>query len=114
MDSPELPKETEIEKENGVNDVKTFGETEVNNADNGLNTRGMMQKMRRGTDSHKTEYSDERVDLCRSIRIKKQKSRAAAEPTSPELRVASPILPRPSISHERWLQKGFDTSLPRR
>jgi hypothetical protein len=57
-ESPEPPNETEIENENGVNDenaVKLFGIIEVRNPDSGLNTRGIMQNMRRGTDSHKTE-----------------------------------------------------------
>ena len=54
-ETPERLIETETEKENGVNDVNTFGVIEANSPDNGLNNRGIMQKMRRGTDSHKTE-----------------------------------------------------------
>jgi hypothetical protein len=54
-ESPGPPNETEIEKENGVNEVNTFGDIEVNAPDKGLSNRGMMQKIRRGTDSHKTE-----------------------------------------------------------
>jgi hypothetical protein len=55
---PEPPNETEIENENGVNDenaVKPFGDIELNSPARGLNNRGIMQKIRRGTDSHKTE-----------------------------------------------------------
>lgn len=51
----ELPNETETEKEYIVNDVNTCGDIDVKNPDNGRNAKGMMQKMRRGTDSHKTE-----------------------------------------------------------
>lgn len=40
---------------NDVNAVKPFGDIEVNSPDKGLNTRGIMQKIRRGTDSHKAE-----------------------------------------------------------
>lgn len=60
---PEPPNDTEIEKENGVNEVKMFGVIEVTNEEKGLNASGMMQKTRRGTASHKTELSEERVDL---------------------------------------------------
>lgn len=52
---PELPNETETEKENGVNEVNTLGVIELKAPDKGLNNRGIMQKMRRGTDSHKIE-----------------------------------------------------------
>lgn len=62
-ESPERLIDTETEKENGATDINAFGDIEANSPDRGLNNRGMMQKMRRGTDSHKTEYSDERVDL---------------------------------------------------
>lgn len=60
---PEPPNETEIENENGVNEVKIFGVIEVTNEEKGLDASGTMQKTRRGTASHKTELSEERVDL---------------------------------------------------
>lgn len=52
-----------MEREKGVNDVSMFGVIEVKSAENGLNTNGIRQIMRRGTASHKTELSDEWVDL---------------------------------------------------
>lgn len=60
---PLPPNDTEIEKENGVNDVKMFGVKGVTNEERVLNVSGMTQKTRRGTASHKTELSEERVDL---------------------------------------------------
>ena len=51
----EPPIETETEREYDVDDVNIYGDIEAKNLDNGLNARGMMQNMRRGTDSHKTE-----------------------------------------------------------
>lgn len=59
----EPPIVTEIENENGMNDVRTLGVIEVRNVENGLNARGTMQVTRRGTASHNTELSDERADL---------------------------------------------------
>jgi hypothetical protein len=54
-----------MEREKGVNEVKILGVIEVRRVGNGLKTNGMRQKMRRGTASHKTELSDEWVDLFR-------------------------------------------------
>lgn len=62
-DGPWPPNDTETEKENGVTEVKIFGVIEVTKTENGWNTNGIMQKTRRGTASHKTELSEERVDL---------------------------------------------------
>lgn len=56
----------DTEKDNGVNEenaVNPLGDNEVRKPEMGLNTSGMIQKMRRGTDSHKTEETDERADL---------------------------------------------------
>lgn len=46
-----------------MNDVRMFGVIEARSAENGLNANGIRQIMRRGTASHKTELSDEWVDL---------------------------------------------------
>lgn len=62
-DRPCPPNDTDIEKENGVTEVNIFGVIEVTKAENGWSASGIMQKMRRGTASHKTELSEERVDL---------------------------------------------------
>ena len=52
-----------MERENGVNEVRILGVIASNNAANCVNARGIRQRTRRGTASHKTEWSDERVDL---------------------------------------------------
>lgn len=60
----------DIEKESGVKDenvVNPLGDNDVKKPLRGLRTNGMIQKMRRGTDSHKTEEMDDRVDLCVDI-----------------------------------------------
>ena len=67
-DVAEPPKDTEIDKENGVSDVSTLGVIEDTNDDSGLSASGMMQKTRRGTASHKTEFMDERDDLEGKVR----------------------------------------------
>lgn len=46
-----------------MKEVRTFGVNEDTNEEKGLNASGIMQKTRRGTASHKTELSEERVDL---------------------------------------------------
>ena len=61
----EPPKDTEIEKEKGVSDVRTLGVIDDTKDDNGLKANGIIQKTSRGTASHKTELSDERADLWR-------------------------------------------------
>lgn len=63
----EPPNDTEIEREKGVNDVRMFGVIEVRSAENGLNANGTTEIMRRGTASHKTELSDEWVDLGKAM-----------------------------------------------
>lgn len=62
------PKDTDIEKENGVSDVSTLGVIEDKSDDSGFNAKGMMQRTRRGTASHKTALSDERADLMDGVR----------------------------------------------
>jgi hypothetical protein len=62
-DAGEPPKDTEIENEKGVRDVRTLGVNDDTSDDSGLKANGMIQKIRRGTASHNTELSDERADL---------------------------------------------------
>lgn len=60
--TPGLPNETDMKKENGVSVENTeypLDEIEWKSPERGLNTRGIMQNMRRGTDSHKIEKRDE-------------------------------------------------------
>lgn len=68
-DAGESPKDTEIENENGVSDVRTLGVNDDTSDDSGLKANGIIQKIRRGTASHKTELSDERADLWRVLDV---------------------------------------------
>lgn len=90
----EPPKDTDIEKENGVSDVSTLGVIEDKSDDSGFNAKGMMQKTRRGTASHKTELSDERADLMDGVRCPTSPNLKGGKHTNLEPLAPLPIAPR--------------------
>lgn len=67
MAGPEEPNDTETEKEKGVKEVRTLAErTDVDDVI-GPRAKGMRQKTRIGTASHKTEVNDCGVDLTKKV-----------------------------------------------